>query len=119
MATEQAQIREQVKEVHRIAATLDPQRGDSATRQRRFGRLRKRLQAKPRVLSLLDALFANPYMSVGRAEKILNVTNPTARHAVRTLLEHGLLEEITGRAWGRLYLARPILRAIEGSEGTT
>jgi len=33
--------------------------------------------------------------------------------------EHGLLEEITGRAWGRLYLARPILRAIEGSEGTT
>ncbi len=66
----------------------------------------------------LDALFANPYMSVGRAEKILKITNPTARQAVRTLLEHGLLEEITGRAWGRLYLARPILRAIEGSEGT-
>ena len=81
-------------------------------------KLRKRLQAKPRVLSLVDALFANPYMSVGRAEKILNVTNPTARQAVRTLLEHGLLEEITGRAWGRLYLARPILRAIEGWEGT-
>lgn len=45
VAAEQILIREQVKEVQRIAATLDPKRGDSATRQKRFRRLRKRLQA--------------------------------------------------------------------------
>jgi len=28
-----------------------------------------------------------------------------------------MLTEITGRAWGRLYLARPILRIIEKAEG--
>jgi hypothetical protein len=44
VAAEQVQIREQVKEVQRIAATLDPKRGDSATRQKRFRRLRKRLK---------------------------------------------------------------------------
>jgi len=44
VAAEQVLIREQVKEVQRIAATLDPKRGDSATRQKRFRRLRKRLK---------------------------------------------------------------------------
>jgi hypothetical protein len=44
VAAEQVQIREQVKEVQRIAATLDPKRGDSATRQKQFRRLRKRLK---------------------------------------------------------------------------
>ena len=36
-------MREHVKEVHKIAATLDPSRGDSVKRQRRFQRLQKRL----------------------------------------------------------------------------
>jgi Fic family protein len=71
-----------------------------------------------RALALLDVLFANPYLSVARAEKILEVSNPTARQAVRALIDAGVLEEITGRSWGRLYLARPILRAIQGGEET-
>jgi hypothetical protein len=45
VAAEQAPLREQVKEVQRIAATLDPKRGDSATRKKRFQRLRRRLKA--------------------------------------------------------------------------
>jgi hypothetical protein len=44
VVTEQQEIREHVKEIHRIAATLDPSRGDSATRQRRFQRLQRRLR---------------------------------------------------------------------------
>lgn len=76
-------------------------------------KFRKRLQDKPKPLALLDALFTNPYVTVAKAEKILKVTNPTARQAVKVLQEAGMLDEITGRSWGRLYLARPILRAIE------
>lgn len=78
----------------------------------------KRLRVKPKALALLDELFVNPYMSVARAERVLKVSNPTAREAVRVLEQKGMLAEITGRAWGRLYLARPILEAIEGSAAT-
>lgn len=79
---------------------------------------RKRLHEKPKALALLDELFLNPYMSVARAERVLKVSNPTARQAVRVLEQKGLLEEITGRPWGRLYLARPILDAIESPSET-
>jgi cell filamentation protein, protein adenylyltransferase len=78
-------------------------------------RFQKRLRDKPKALALLDHLFLNPYMSVSRAERVLKVSNPTARQAVRVLELKGILEEITGRSWGRLYLARPVLEAIESS----
>lgn len=43
VATEQQEIRAQVKEVRKIAATLDPHQGSARMRKRRFRRLRKRL----------------------------------------------------------------------------
>ncbi len=64
-------------------------------------------------LMLIDALFVNPYMTVSRAQQILKVSNPTARQAVSGLEKAGMLTEVTGRDWGRLYLARSILRAID------
>jgi Fic family protein len=75
--------------------------------------LRRRLHQKPKAAALLDELFANPYISVSRAARLLKVSNPTARQAITWLQREGLLEEVTGRAWGRLYLARPILAVIE------
>lgn len=74
---------------------------------------RARLRDKAKALALLDELFINPYMSVARAERILKVSNPTARQAVLSVESVGMLEEITGRTWGRLYLAKPIMRIIE------
>src|SRR2546425_3899908 len=76
-------------------------------------KFRARLRDKPKALALLDQLFINPYMTVARAERILKVSNPTARQAVTLLQKNGMLDEISGRAWGRLYLAKPILGAIE------
>lgn len=75
--------------------------------------LRARLRQKPNALTLLDELFVNPYITVPRAARNLTVSYPTARSTVALLQEEGLLEEITRRSWGRLYLARPILEAIE------
>jgi len=76
-------------------------------------KFRARLRDKPKALALLDELFLNPYMSVARAERVLKVSNPTARQAVMLLQRKGMLEEMTGRAWGKLYLARPIMETIE------
>lgn len=74
---------------------------------------RKRLSDKFKALALLDALFANPYITVARAEKVLRVSNPTARRTVEILEENGMLEEVSSRKWNRLYLARPIMSVIE------
>ena len=78
---------------------------------------RGRLAGNRSAVRLVDALLVNPYMSVARAQRVMNVSNPTARQAVMRLQKLGMLTEITGRAWGRLYLARPILRIIEKAEG--
>ena len=74
---------------------------------------RAHLRDKPKALALLDELFLNPYMSVAKAERVLKVSNPTARQAVMLLQRKGMLEEITGRTWGKLYLAKPIMDTIE------
>jgi predicted DNA-binding transcriptional regulator len=50
---------------------------------------------------------------------VLKVSNPTARQAVLLLQRKGMLEEMTGRAWGKLYLAKPIMTIIERKGGTT
>ena len=64
----------------------------------------------------LDRLFINPYISVAQAQKIPGVSNPTARQAVAALEKAGLLREITGRAWGKLYLAKPIWAVMDATE---
>lgn len=76
---------------------------------------RQRLARKPSALRLLDELFVNPYVTAGRAARLLGVTDPTARQAIAVLQEEGLLGEVTGRTWGRVYLARPILEAFENN----
>ncbi len=76
-------------------------------------RLRVDLGKHPKVLPLVDELFKNPYMTVSRAEKLLGVSNPTARSHVAVLIERGILEEISGRSWGKLYVAWPIREVIQ------
>lgn len=76
-------------------------------------RFRRKLSDKFKALALLDALFVNPYITVAKAEEILRVSNPTARQTVEILEENEMLEEVSGRKWNRLYLARPIMRVIE------
>jgi len=70
-------------------------------------------RSEPKAVALLDELFINPYITIARAAELLQVSHPTARQAIEYLQQNGLLEEITGRSWGRVYLARPILTALE------
>jgi Fic family protein len=74
---------------------------------------RGRLSKKTNALRLLDELFVNPYLTAARAAQILTSSRPTARQAIGLLQTEGLLEEVTGRSWRRIYLARPILEVIE------
>lgn len=76
-------------------------------------RYRLGLRNKPTAQALVDELFLNPYVTVARAAATLGVSHPAARTAIILLQSQGILEEITGRAWGRVFLATPILNAIE------
>ncbi|HXH21821.1 MAG TPA: Fic family protein [Dehalococcoidia bacterium] len=70
-------------------------------------------RAAPSVLRLLEALFTSPAVTVASAAATLGVTPVSATHAIDTLIERGILQEITGRRRDRVFLARTILRAIE------
>lgn len=58
----------------------------------------------------------NPYVSVARAEQALKVSNPTARRAVALLQKHRMLKEVSLRKRGKLFVAQPILDAIDKSD---
>lgn len=81
-------------------------------------KVRKKLANQGNAVRLLNELFKNPFVTVARAEKLLSVTNPTARQAVKRLEDAGILQETTGREWGRLYLARPILKIVDADDET-
>lgn len=76
-------------------------------------RFMARVKDKPRALVLVDELFTNPYITVARAQKVLGVTNPTARKAVELLLQHDIIAPLGAKRWGKIYLSRPVLDAIE------
>ena len=75
--------------------------------------LREKLRSKPRAVALLDALFDNPYVTALRVQELLEVSDPTARQVIAYLEREGVLVEKTGRSWGKVYVATPILTALE------
>ena len=71
------------------------------------------LASKHRAQNLIDHLFHNPYITVPRAAKLLGMSEPAADRSIKLLESLGILREITGRKWGRTWLAEPVRHAIE------
>jgi Fic family protein len=92
---------------------------DAVKRTTRLLDLRKQYQERVRARELygtaplIDELFVNPYVTVARAERVMKVSNPTARAAVKNLQGMKILKEITGRGWGRIYAADAVRKVIE------
>jgi Fic family protein len=79
--------------------------------------MRATMANMPKALLLVDELFVNPYVDSGRVKRLLKVSDPTARSVLKDLELAGIIQEITGRNWGRRYLARGVLKAIEMPAG--
>jgi len=80
-------------------------------------RYRERFQAArtaARLLQVVDLLFAQPVLTIGRVAEDLKVSFPTASQYVDQLEEAGVLREITGQARSRVYRADEVLAVIEG-----
>ena len=105
-----AWIRYFITGVTRIATEAAKQSAELLGIRERFRAL---VKDKPRALELVDALFTNPYVTVARAEELLKVSNPTARKAVELLVAKGILGKVGEKRWGKIYLCRAILEAIE------
>ncbi|MFW5867770.1 MAG: Fic family protein [Armatimonadota bacterium] len=78
--------------------------------------LRERARAESRsvnLLTLLDLLFENPFVSAPRAAELMDVSDQTVRNLLETLLELGLVEEFGERKRNRVYYAPRLLRMLE------
>lgn len=74
------------------------------------------VRARPAAIELLDSLFVNPYATTREASSLLGVSAPTARAAVGELARLGILTEVSGRRWGKVYLAQELLSVLRGDQ---
>jgi Fic family protein len=65
------------------------------------------------LLRLIDALFDRPYITVTGAAKIMKVTFRAANMNVAKLVDAGILHELPGRSYRRIFRAAKIVRLLE------
>lgn len=94
---------------------------DAMTRSKRLLDLlqdyRGRLQSgrsSALLMQIVEFLFMNPVVSAKRLEKRLNITKKAAQLNIDKLESDGILFETTGKKRNRLYLAKEIMRTVEG-----
>ncbi len=84
------------------------------------GKDRRALTAHPRAtvaaVQLLDLLPSHPIVTVPRVSRMLQSSAPTARKAIDTLVELGVLREATGRQRDRVYAYHAYLQALTADE---
>lgn len=89
----------------------------AADQSRELTVMRERYRAavadKPKALALVDELFRSPFINAAVAARRLGVSDPTARTAISALEDAGLLKEFTGRAWGKVWGAGPVLDLLD------
>ncbi len=78
--------------------------------------LLKELKSRPKLIVLIDPLLANPYMTVARASRILEVSLPTGRTALKEMESRGILSTVEASVRRRLMVSRPILEIIYGDD---
>lgn len=85
-----------------------------------FARNRQALSGESATVLRLHERFAqHPVASAASAASALGVTHPTATKALRTLERHGIVREITGGDYRRLYVYSEYLDILdEGTEPT-
>ncbi len=71
-------------------------------------------RASGSAILLLDYLFENPYMTVPRAQQCLHLTYPSAKNAVQTLVEVGILEEVKMYFRSKVFHAKEIEDSLRG-----
>jgi Fic family protein len=72
-------------------------------------------QSPEKTLRVIDQLFKNPAVTVRTVADGLQTSPKTAEAHIKRLIEAGLLVEVTGRNYGRVFIAREIVRVARES----
>ena len=65
-------------------------------------------------LRLAESLLDRPYVTAKRVTREFGVTAPTAQKAIDSLVDQGILTEVTGQKRNRVYLSPRIMDAVYG-----
>lgn len=65
-------------------------------------------------MRLAESLLDRPYVTAKRVTRQFDVSAPTAQKAIVSLVDQGILTEITGRKRNRVYLSPRIMDAVYG-----
>ena len=95
---------------HQAADTATELLSLFATDKRRIERLGRQSSSALRLHQLLQE---RPLMTATQASNRLGMSRPTVTASIRHLVRLGILEEITGRRRGRIYVYRAYLTALE------
>jgi len=68
------------------------------------------------LLTLIDEIFDRPYLTFSRARTLLKVTFRSAQLNILKLESAGILHELPGRKYGRIFVAREIVDILEAQE---
>ena len=80
--------------------------------KRRYREILYNRNATSNVVLLMDLLFANPYITIPRAQKFLKVTYPSAKNAVMVLVKVGILKQIDSNYTSKVFLAKQVEDAL-------
>lgn len=75
-------------------------------------------RAAERLMQATDVLFERPILSIRQLELAMKIPYRSAQRYVEKLEQLGILQEVTGRARNRLYLADEVLSALDSSTGS-
>jgi Fic family protein len=80
--------------------------------QRKYREILHKKNPSSNVIHLMEDLFANPYMTVPKAQKLLKVTYPAAKNAVMILVNAGILKPVKMTYTSKVFLAEEIEAAL-------
>lgn len=76
------------------------------------GKLKEGKRVPQEAARILDQIFANPFISIARHAKRVDVSYQMAQRGVEFWNENGLLEEATGQRRNRIFVAREVFNIM-------
>jgi Fic family protein len=73
----------------------------------------RRDKAKGVVMEIVEDLIGYPVITPTEAASLHNVTYPPANNAISRMVRLGILQEATGRNYGRIYVCPRVMRVVE------
>ena len=82
----------------------------------RYSRQFQAARSSALLQKLIDDLFRNPAVTIGRATKLLNVTPAAASYNIGKLRDVGILSEMTGRRKNKVFIAQEIMAFMHDAD---